>query len=86
MDARQFYKNLGTNFMTPDPISYRDSKHFYIEVAEGEFLRSMIYGVTVRNHDGKDPYNLSKCFHNKQEALDYAHQIVLDDRDGEYDD
>lgn len=86
MNACEFYKRLGTNFVTPNAINYTESKHFYIELSTGEILGCKLYGVTVRNEDKKDPYNLSKSFNSLEDAKDYIHEIVMNDKHGEYED
>lgn len=84
MDAREFYKRLGPNFVTPNAISYTESKHYFIELSSGDMLGCKLYGVTVRNEDKKDLFNLSKCFNSLEDAKKYIHEIVMDDKHGEY--
>lgn len=84
MNAREFYKRLGPNFVTPNAISYTESKHYFIELSSGDILGCKLYGVTVRNEDRKDPFNLSKCFNSLEDAKKYIHEIVMDDKHGEY--
>ena len=86
MNAHEFYKRLGPNFVTPNAISYTESKHYYIELSTGEILGCILYGVTVRNDDKEDPYNLSKCFNSLEDAKNYIHEIVMNDKHGEYED
>lgn len=86
MNAREFYKRLGPNFVTPNAISYTESKHYFIELSSGDMLGCKLYGVTVRNEDRKDPFNLSKCFNSLEDAKKYIHEIVMDDKHGEYED
>ena len=86
MNAHEFYKRLGPNFVTPNAISYTESKHFFIELSSGDMLGCTLYGVTVRNEDKKDPFNLSKCFTSLDDAKKYIHEIVMDDKHGEYSD
>lgn len=86
MNAREFYKRLGPNFVTPNAINYVESKHYYIELSTGEMLGSTLYGVTVRNEDKDDPYGLSKCFNSLEAAKKYIHKIVMNDKYGEYED
>ena len=86
MNAHEFYKKLGPNFVTPNVISYTESKHYYIELSTGEILGCTLYGVTVRNEDKEDPYNLSKSFNSLEAAKKYIHEIVMDDKNGEYED
>lgn len=84
MNAREFYKRLGPNFVTPNAINYTESKHYFIELSSGDILGCKLYGVTVRNEDRKDPFNLSKCFNSLEDAKKYIHEIVMDDKHGEY--
>lgn len=86
MNACEFYKRLGPNFVTPNAISYTESKHFYVEISNGEILGVTLCGVTVRDCDKNDPYNLSKSFNTKEAATNYAHKIVINNRDCMYDD
>lgn len=71
----------GTNFMTSDVISYFRIQPYagrtaYVELSEGMnvLLNGSIYGVTARQADGSkfDP-DPSKCFHDKQKAIDYIY-------------
>lgn len=84
MDAREFYKRLSDNFVTPNAISYVESEHYYIELSVGEMFNRTLYGVTVRNEDKKDPYELSKCFISLEDAKNYIHKIVMNDKHGKY--
>lgn len=86
MNALQFYKKLGPNFITPNAISYTESKHYYIELSTGDILGCTLYGVTVRNENKEDPYDLSKCFNSLESAKDYMHKIIMNDKHGEYED
>lgn len=86
MNAHEFYKRLGSNFVTPNVISYTESKHYYIELSTGDIFGCTLYGVTVRNEDKKDPYELSKCFNSLEDAKKYIHEIVMDDKRGKYED
>ena len=45
-----------------------------------------VYGVTVRNENKSDPYDLSKSFNSLKAAKKYIHKVVMDDKHGKYED
>ena len=55
-------------------------------MSTGEILGCTLYGVTVRNEDKEDPYDLSESFNSLEVAKKYIHEIVMDDKNGEYED
>lgn len=60
----------GRNFITPYVIDYYDIKDGACELSKGKFLDNTLFGVTVVKN-GENRYDLSKCFHSENEAMDY---------------
>lgn len=75
MNARDVFKGLGTNFMTPVVLDYRwatvNGKRWAVELSEGTgFTHQPIWGVTFRDPDNPDEpdVELSGMFRDYDEA------------------
>lgn len=67
MRAREYFRDMGRNFMTPYNVQYRTVGRFAVELSEGEgFDRTPIYGVSVVDRaTGEMDFELSYCFHSE---------------------
>lgn len=78
-EARSFYRGC-PNFITPDAVAYKTTPNYYVELSNGYFMGSTMWGVTVREKcddikDSEDPDGLSKSFFNEQQAREYYRNI-----------
>lgn len=71
--AKQAFSGYSPNFMTPEVLSYKESKDYWVEVSKGEgFDHQPIYGVTViRKNNQESARDLSQMFHTMTEALQH---------------
>lgn len=78
-EAYNFYKGC-PNFVTPEPMAYKTTPNYYVELSKGYFMGGWMYGVTVRDkcdkiEDSEDSMGLSKSFFDEQEARLYYRNI-----------
>lgn len=77
MKAKDYFKNMGPNFMTPEPIEYIDTDDYMIELSKGEgFDREPIYGVTVATSGGMRLYGDSQMFVSEEDAREHIDGLV----------
>lgn len=73
---RREYKGA-SNFMTPEFMGYFErGQRYFVELSGGRGMSNEpIFGVTVVDAQGRRP-DLSKLFHNEQEARDYIRDLI----------
>lgn len=65
----------GSNFMTPNKISYHEIKNGAVELSSGKgFSGNTMYGVTVVQNS-KHNSDLSECFYSEIKAMEYIDSL-----------
>ena len=66
----------GSNFMTPDVLAFYTTLNFIVELSEGDFMGSSMYGVTMIDKiTNTHIYNLSKSFKTLGSSNNYIDNI-----------
>lgn len=77
MKAKDYFKGMGPNFMTPEPIEYIDTDEYMIELSKGEgFDHEPIYGVTVATSEGTRLYGDSQMFFSEEDAREHIDGLI----------
>lgn len=79
MSARDHWQNKGSNFMTPFVIRWVDTERYWIELSEGQFLDTHLWGVSVADHNGVRLEEQSKVFESLEDAEAHIFQLEMED-------
>ncbi len=79
-DAKQFFKSMDKNFMTPEVISYHTTSKYFIEYSTGRGIdNDAIYGLTIYDIESEGLLDISSYYSSKEEAQTELERLIKED-------